>query len=73
MNGSLMVYQGLWAWPFFHDILGWDKAAYGLVLTFIGIGMIFGCPTAGYISNKILKSRKKVFIIGRGVYDYPGL
>ena len=38
------------------------------MLTFIGIGMIFGCPTAGYISDKILKSRKKVLIIGTVVY-----
>jgi sugar phosphate permease len=68
MYGSIMVYQGLWAGPFFHDILGWDKATYGLVLTFIGIGMIFGCPTAGYISDKILKSRRKVLIIGTAVY-----
>jgi sugar phosphate permease len=68
MYGSIMVYQGLWAGPFFHDVLGWDKATYGLVLTFIGIGMIFGCPTAGYISDKILKSRKKVLIIGTVVY-----
>ena len=68
MYGSIMVYQGLWAGPFFHDILGWNKATYGLVLTFIGIGMIFGCPTAGYISDKILQSRKKVLIIGTVVY-----
>jgi sugar phosphate permease len=68
MYGSIMVYQGLWAGPFYHDILGWDKATYGLVLTFIGIGMILGCPTAGYISDKILKSRKKVLIIGTVLY-----
>jgi sugar phosphate permease len=68
MYGSVMVYQGLWAGPFFHDILGWEKATYGLVLTFIGMGMIFGCPIAGYISDKILKSRKKVLIIGTVVY-----
>jgi len=68
MNGSIMVYQGLWAGPFYHDILGWDKATYGLVLTFIGIGMIFGCPIAGYISDKILKSRKNVLIIGTAAY-----
>lgn len=66
--GTVIVYQGLWAGPFYHDILGWDKATYGLVLTFVGIGMIFGCPVAGYISDKILKSRKKVLIIGTAVY-----
>lgn len=68
MYGSIMVYQGLWAGQFFHDILGWDKATCGLVLTFVGIGMIFGCPAAGYISDKMLKSRKKVLIIGAVVY-----
>jgi len=68
MYGSIMVYQGLWAGPFYHDVLGWDKATYGLVLTFIGIGMIFGCPAAGYLSDKILKSRKKVLVIGTVVF-----
>jgi sugar phosphate permease len=68
MYGSVMVYQGLWAGPFFHDVLGWEKATYGLVLTFIGMGMIFGCPIAGYISDKILKSRKKVLIMGTVAY-----
>ncbi|NYT02946.1 MAG: MFS transporter [Methanosarcinales archaeon] len=68
MYGSIMVYQGLWAGPFFHDVLGWERATYGLVLTFIGMGMILGCPTAGYISDRILKSRKKVLIAGSLAY-----
>jgi sugar phosphate permease len=68
MYGTLMVYQGLWAGPFYHDILGWERATYGLVLTFIGIGMIAGCPAAGHISDKILKSRKKVLIMGSVAY-----
>jgi sugar phosphate permease len=68
LYGSMMVYQGLWAGPFYHDILGWEKATYGLVLTFIGIGMIAGCPTAGYISDKILNSRKKVLVVGTVMY-----
>jgi sugar phosphate permease len=68
LYGSMMVYQGLWAGPFYHDVLGWEKATYGLVLTFIGIGMIAGCPTAGYISDKILKSRKRVLVIGTVMY-----
>jgi len=63
-----MVYQGLWGGPFFHDVLGWEKATYGLVLTFVGIGMICGCPIAGYISDKVLRSRKKVLMIGTVVY-----
>lgn len=68
--GSIMVYQGLWAGPFFQDILGWDRSDCGTVLTFIGLGMILGCPTAGYISDKILQSRRKVLITGTIVYTF---
>ena len=68
MYGSIMVYQGLWAGPYYADVLGWSKATYGTVLTFIGIGMIVGCPLAGILSDKILKSRKKVLVIGTVAY-----
>ncbi|MDW5563342.1 MAG: MFS transporter [Methanomassiliicoccus sp.] len=68
MYGSIMVYQGLWAGPFYKDVLGWDKTTYSTVLTFIGIGMIFGCPLAGILSDKVLKSRKKVLIVGTLIY-----
>lgn len=68
LYGGIMVYQGLWAGPFYQDILGWNKATSGMVLTFVGVGMIFGCPTAGYVSDKVLKSRRKVLIVGTMVY-----
>jgi len=68
MYGSIMVYQGLWAGPYYADVLGWDKGTFATVLTFIGIGMIVGCPLAGILSDKILKSRKKVLIIGTTIY-----
>jgi sugar phosphate permease len=68
MYGSLMVYQGLWGGPFFRDVLGWEKTTYASVLSFIAIGMIFGCPIAGYLSDKVLKSRKKVLLAGTAVY-----
>lgn len=68
MYGSLMVYQGLWGGPFFRDVLGWEKASYAGILSFIAIGMIFGCPIAGYLSDKVLKSRKKVLLMGTAIY-----
>ncbi|NLI62020.1 MAG: MFS transporter [Methanosarcinaceae archaeon] len=68
MYGSLMVYQGLWVGPFFRDVLAWDKSVYSGVLSLIAIGMIFGCPIAGYLSDKIFKSRKKVLIFGTAAY-----
>ncbi len=68
MYGSLMVYQGLWAGPFFRDVLGWEKTTYASVLSFVAVGMVFGCPIAGYLSDKVLKSRKKVLLAGTAVY-----
>jgi sugar phosphate permease len=68
MYGSLMVYQGLWAGPFFSDVLGWEKSTYASVLTLIAVGMIFGCPIAGFLSDKVLKSRRKVLMIGTAIY-----
>ncbi len=68
MYGSIMVYQGLWGGPFFRDVLGWDKATYATSLTFIGIGMIFGCPLAGILSDRVIRSRKKVVVIGTVIY-----
>ncbi|MBI0582381.1 MAG: MFS transporter [Methanomassiliicoccales archaeon] len=64
MYGSLMVYQGLMGGPYFRDVLGWDKAEYGFSLTFVGLGMIAGCPFSGYLSDRVLRSRRKVVVAG---------
>lgn len=64
MYGSLMVYQGLMGGPYFRDVLGWEKAEYGFSLTFVGLGMIAGCPVSGFISDRVLRSRRKVVVIG---------
>lgn len=68
MYGSLMVYQGLMGGPFFRDVLGWDKAEYGFSLTFVGLGMIAGCPASGFISDRILRSRRKVVVVGTAAF-----
>lgn len=68
MYGSLMVYQGLMGGPFFRDVLGWDKAEYGFSLTFVGLGMIAGCPVSGFISDRVLRSRRKVVVFGTAAF-----
>ena len=68
MYGSIMVYQGLQAGPFYGAVYGWGKTDYSILLMAVAIGMIFGCPLAGIISDKILKSRKKVLIVGTLAY-----
>jgi sugar phosphate permease len=68
MYGSIMVYQGLLGGPFFRDVLGWSTETYATSLTFISIGLIFGFPLAGLLSDKVFRSRKKVMVIGTVVY-----
>lgn len=68
LYGSIMVYQGLLGGPFFRDVLGWSREAYATSLTFISIGLIFGFPFAGMLSDRIFRSRKKVMVIGTAVY-----
>ncbi|MHC1680379.1 MAG: MFS transporter [Methanomassiliicoccales archaeon] len=68
MYGSLMVYQGLMGGPFFRDMLDWDKAEYGFSLTFVGLGMIAGCPVSGYLSDRVLRSRRKVVVAGTAAF-----
>jgi predicted MFS family arabinose efflux permease len=68
MYGSLMVYQGLLGGPFFRDVLGWDKVDYGFSLTFVGLGMIAGCPVSGFLSDRVLRSRRKVVVAGTAAF-----
>lgn len=66
--GPMMGFQGLWAVPYMMDILGFSKQLASNVLSWWAIGMVVGCPLSGYISDRILHSRKKVVISGAMVY-----
>lgn len=66
--GSVMGFQGLWATPYLMDTQGLNKATAMQILTCIGLGMICGCPFAGYLSDRVLGSRKKVLVIGTVLY-----
>ena len=68
MYGTIMVYQGLQAGPFYGAIYGWGKTDYSILLMAVAAGMIFGCPLSGIISDRVLKSRKKVLIVGTLAY-----
>jgi sugar phosphate permease len=66
--GPMMGFQGLWAVPYMMDILGWSKQTASNVLSWWAIGMICGCPLHGFISDRIVHSRKVVVITGAIVY-----
>lgn len=62
--GTLMSVGSLWAGPYLQQVCGLSKQAAGNVIMMFPLGMVIGCPLSGYISDKILKSRKKVLLGG---------
>jgi sugar phosphate permease len=68
LYGTIMLWQASQAGSFYQNCCGFNKSDAGLLLTMVGVGMVFGCPLAGMLSDRVLKSRKKVVIVGTLVY-----
>lgn len=66
--GTIMLWQASQAGAFYQNVYSFSGGDAGLMVTMVGVGMVFGCPIAGRLSDRILKSRKKVIIIGTVVY-----
>lgn len=62
--GTFMGVGSLWAGPYLQNVYGFSKQVAGNILMMFPLGMVVGCPLAGYISDKVLKSRKKVLLWG---------
>ena len=60
--GIFFGFGGLWGGPFLMHVYGLSREAAGGVLSMIAWGMIIGSPFLGYLSDRVLKSRKKPFI-----------
>ena len=61
--GIFFGFGGLWGGPYLMHVYGLSKAEAGMVLSMIAWGMIVGSPLLGFLSDKIFKSRKKMFIL----------
>lgn len=62
--GTLMGMGSLWAGPYLQNVYGLSKQLAGNIIMMFPLGMVFGCPLSGYLSDHILKSRKKVLLWG---------
>jgi MFS family permease len=65
--GIYVAVQGLWAGPFLINVLHLSPLATGNILLVLNIGFIFGCPVGGYLSDRILCSRKKAILLGLSI------
>lgn len=61
--GIFFGFGALWSGPYLMHVYGMSQSQAGAILSMIAWGMIVGSPFLGYLSDKLLKSRKKPFII----------
>jgi sugar phosphate permease len=63
--GSLVLlsFNGLWGGPFLMHVYGMSRAKAGGVLSMMAIGLIVGAPFMSWLSNRVLRSRKKVLML----------
>jgi sugar phosphate permease len=66
--GTFVAIQGLWAGPYLMDALGYSPIQAGNILLMMSFGGIIGGPLGGRLSDKVLRSRKKVVILGMCAY-----
>jgi MFS family permease len=59
--------QALWAAPFLMTVLGFSQLMTGNLLFAMSIGMIIGSPICGWVSDRVILSRKKVVIAGLAI------
>ena len=62
--GTLMNVGALWSGSYLQDVYGLGKDVASSIVMFFTLGMIVGCPLSGYLSDKIIHSRKRVLVIG---------
>jgi len=60
--GYFVALQGLWCGPFLIYGLGMDQISAGNAIFCIGLGFMIGLPLCGRISDKVLRSRKKIVL-----------
>ena len=61
--GIFFGFGALWSGPYLMHVYGMSRSETGTLLSMIAWGMIIGSPVLGYLSDRVLKSRKKVFML----------
>ncbi len=61
--GIFFSFGGLWGGPYLMQVHGFDKAEAGNILGMLALAMIVGGPFLSWLSDKVLRSRKKVIVL----------
>ncbi len=65
--GTFVAIQGLWAGPYLIQVLGLGPVRSGNILVILNLGLVLGSPLGGVLSDRWVRSRKRVVIMGLGV------
>jgi sugar phosphate permease len=68
-GGILFGFFGLWAGPFLSDVYMLSKGTMGNILSMVAWAMILGCPLLGYLSDKIIHTRKGLIFVSSLVHS----
>jgi sugar phosphate permease len=61
--GIFFGFHGLWSGSYLMHTYGMDKSQAGAVLSMVAWGMVLGGPLLGVLSQKVLRSRKRTFML----------
>jgi predicted MFS family arabinose efflux permease len=62
--GAFVAIQGLWAGPYLMEVQGMSTVEAGNYLLLINLGLILGSPLGGWLSDRVLGTRKWVAAAG---------
>ena len=68
--GYFAALQGLWVGPFLIFGLGLGEIAAANVVLFMGLGYMASLPISGFLSDRVLRSRKKVVLAALLAYCF---
>jgi nitrate/nitrite transporter NarK len=64
--GTFVAIQGLWAGPYLMEGLGYSSVQAGNFLLLLNLGLIIGSPLGGWLSDRVLRTRKWMAVLGMG-------
>lgn len=64
--GTFMAVQALWAGPYMMEMLHFTPVAAGNIIMLSNIGYVIGCSMGGWLSDRVLSSRKRIVLMGLG-------
>jgi len=66
--GAFMSLQGLWGVPYVTQVFGLNKVDASFFVMMIAVGFCLGAPFWGVISDRLVVSRKRVYLLGLVLY-----